>query len=159
MGDIHLPFREDDAEDLYENAPCGYVSTLLDGTIVRVNQTFLTWMGLRVDELVGRKRFQDLLTRGGCIFYETNYAPLLRMQGTVREVAVELVGADGGLIPALINSTLKRDPGGTAILIRTAVFQASDRREYERELLSARRRAEESQARGLQGRQPYPVQE
>lgn len=159
MSDIHIPFREDDAEDLYENAPCGHISTLLDGTIVRVNQTFLTWTGFLVEDLVGRKRFQDLLTRGGRIFYETNYAPLLRMQGSVREVAVELAGADDRSIPALINSTLKRDPDGTAILIRTAVFQAADRREYERELLSARQRAEESKARALQDGQPDSVRE
>src|SRR3954453_9754329 len=30
----------DSAEELYEHAPCGYFSTVLDGTIVRVNQTF-----------------------------------------------------------------------------------------------------------------------
>lgn len=143
MSDEHQPFREDDAEDLYENAPCGHLSTLLDGTIVRVNQTFLSWTGLRSEDVVGRKRFQDLLTRGGRIFYETHYSPLLRMQETVREIAVDFTSADGHLIPALINSNLKRDRDGTAVLIRTAVFLATDRREYERELLSARRRAEE----------------
>src|SRR4051795_9625931 len=31
---------EDDPADLYENAPCGYLSTLPDGTVVRVNGTF-----------------------------------------------------------------------------------------------------------------------
>jgi len=29
------------AEELYEHAPCGYLSALPDGIIVRVNQTFL----------------------------------------------------------------------------------------------------------------------
>ena len=32
---------------------------------------------------------------GGRIYHETHYAPLLRMQGTVREIAVEIVRADG----------------------------------------------------------------
>lgn len=143
MSDIPRPFREDDSEDLYENAPCGHVSTFLDGTIVRVNQTFLTWMGLRSEDLVGRKRFQDLLTPGGRIFYETHYSPLLRMQERVREIAVDFASADAHPIPTLINSNLKRDQDGTPVLIRTAVFLATDRREYERELLEARRRAEE----------------
>ncbi|MDQ1600457.1 MAG: hypothetical protein QOD68_1931, partial [Actinomycetota bacterium] len=35
------PLTPDSAEDLYENAPCGYISTLPGGRIVRVNQTFL----------------------------------------------------------------------------------------------------------------------
>ena len=86
---------EDSADDLYEHAPCGYLSTLPGGLIVKVNQTFLTWTGYGRHELVGRRRFQDLLTAGGRIFHETHYAPLLHMQGSVREIAVEVVRADG----------------------------------------------------------------
>ena len=39
---------DDDVEELYENAPCGYLSTTPDGYIIKVNQTFLRWTGLRV---------------------------------------------------------------------------------------------------------------
>ena len=63
---------EESADDLYENAPCGYVSALLDGTIVRVNRTFLSWTGYQAEELVGRRRFQALFTPGGRIFHETH---------------------------------------------------------------------------------------
>ena len=135
---------EESAEDLYENAPCGYISTLPDGTIVKVNQTFLDWTGHRREDLVGRKRFQDLLTAGGRIFHETHYAPLLRMQGTVREIAVDIVCAGGGRLPALINSVLKMDAHGRPMLSRTTVFNATDRKEYERELLRERQRAEQA---------------
>ena len=138
------PEIEESAEDLYENAPCGYVSALPDGTIFRVNQTFLAWTGHRREDLVGRKRFQDLLTAGGRIFHETHYAPLLRLQGTVREIAVDIVCADGRRLPALINSVLTRDEDGTPRLVRTTVFNATDRKEYERELLRERRKAEEA---------------
>ncbi len=136
--------NDEDAEDLYENAPCGYVSALPDGTILKVNQTFLTWTGHRREDLVGRKRFQDLLTAGGRIFHETHYAPLLRMQGEVREIAVEVICATGGRLPVLINSVLKRDGAGKPLLTRTTVFNATDRKEYERELLRARQRAEQA---------------
>ena len=30
---------EDSTEDLYDNAPCGYLSTLMDGRIAKVNTT------------------------------------------------------------------------------------------------------------------------
>jgi len=135
---------EENAEDLYENAPCGYLSALPDGLIVKVNQTFLTWTGYPREDLVGRKRFQDLLTPGGRIFHETHYAPLLRMQGAVREIAVEVVCADGRRLPALINSVLKKDEAGAPLLSRTTVFNATDRKEYERELLRERQRAEQA---------------
>jgi PAS domain S-box-containing protein len=134
---------EESAEDLYENAPCGYLSTLPGGTILKVNQTFLTWTGHRREDLVGRRRFQDLLTPGGRIFHETHYAPLLQMQGEVREIAVEVICADGRRLPVLINSVLRKDAAGRPLLSRTTVFNATDRKEYERELLRERQRAEQ----------------
>ena len=139
-----MAVEDEDAEDLYENAPCGYISALPDGTIVKVNQTFLSWTGHRREDLVGRKRFQELLTAGGRIFHETHYAPLLRMQGEVREIAVDIVCATGGRLPALINSVLRKDAEGKPLLTRTTIFNATDRKEYERELLRARQKAEEA---------------
>ena len=138
---------ERDIEDLYDNAPCGYLSALPDGTIVKVNQTFLRWTGYERADLVGKCRFQELLTAGGQIYHETHYAPMLRMQGWVREIAVDIVRADRSRLPALVNSTLKNGPDGEPLLVRTMVFDATERREYERELLRARQRAEESEAR------------
>ena len=66
------------------------------------------------------------------------------MQGSVREIAVDLVCADGRRLPVLINSVLKKDEAGTPLLVRTTVFNATDRKEYERELLRARQRAEQA---------------
>jgi serine/threonine-protein kinase RsbW len=131
---------DDSAEDLYEHAPCGYLSTLPDGTIAKVNQTFLTWTGYERDDLVGRRRFADVLSAGGRIYHETHYAPLLRMQGQVRAIALDVVCADGRRLPVLVNSDLRMDAAGEPALIRTTVFDATDRREYERELLRARDR-------------------
>ena len=130
------------AEDLYEHAPCGYVSTLPDGTFARVNQTFLNWTGYSRDELVGPRSLQDLLPLAGKVFHETHFAPLLRMQGVVNEVAFDLVCRDGRLLPVLVNTVQKRDPLGQPLLNRTTVFNATDRRQYERELLLARRKAD-----------------
>jgi phosphoserine phosphatase RsbU/P len=135
---------EDTPEDLFENAPCGYLSTLPDGTIVRVNRTFEDWTGLRREELVGARRFQDLLSPGGRIYHETHYAPLLRMQGVVREIAVEIVRADGTRLPALVNSVLHSDEQGRPQRVRTTVFDATDRRRYEDELLRARRQEQDT---------------
>src|SRR3712207_7744765 len=58
----------------------------------------------RSERLVGVKRFQELLAPGGRIYYETHYRPLLEMQGTVREIAVEIVAADGRRLPVLVRS-------------------------------------------------------
>ena len=98
---------EDSAEDLYEHAPCGYLSTLLDGRIVKINATLLDWLGYRRADLVGRRHFSDLLTVGGRLYHETHFAPLLRMQGEISGIALELKAADGSRLPVLVTSTVK----------------------------------------------------
>ncbi len=138
---------EDDPADLYDNAPCAYLSTLPDGIIVKANRTFLTWTGFPEHALVGRVRFQELLAPGDRIFYETHVSPALMMQDHVREIAVEVVTESGARLPVLANSILKRDVSGSPSVIRTALFDATERRAYERELLASRRRAEASEAR------------
>ena len=58
---------EEDLEDLFENAPCGYVSTRPDGRITKINYTLELWLGYDRDQLTG-KRFQDLLNIAGKIY-------------------------------------------------------------------------------------------
>ena len=133
---------EDSAEDLYEHAPCGYLSTLMDGTIAKINTTLLDWLGHERGDLVGRRTFSDLLTVGGRLYHETHFAPLLHIQGEVSGIALELRTTDGGRLPVLVTSTVKTGDDGRPLLIRTTVFDARDRRAYETELLRARRQAE-----------------
>jgi PAS domain S-box-containing protein len=135
----------EDLEDLFENAPCGYISAQPDGRISKTNQTFAAWTGYGPDQLVGR-RFQDLLNIAGKIYYETHFAPLLRMQGFFNEVALDLVCANGSVLPVLVNAVERRDVAGGLRFIRVTIFNSSDRRRYERELLEARRAAERANA-------------
>ena len=144
------PVGPDDPALLYDRAPCGHLSTRPDGTIVGVNGTFLAWTGYRREDLVGRRRFVDLLPAGDRIYHETHYIPTLHLQGTAREIALDVVGADGRRLPVLINSVLDRDETGRPTGIRTAAFDVTERRRYEQEMLAAKRRAEESEARALE---------
>ncbi|ROP42063.1 PP2C family protein-serine/threonine phosphatase [Saccharothrix texasensis] len=138
---------EDDAEELYDNAPCGYLSTLMDGEIAKVNGTLLGWLGYRREELVGVRRFTDLLTGGGRLYHETHYAPMLRLHGEVRELALDLVAADGRRLPALVTAKVKVGEEGQPLLVRVTVFDARERRAYEQELLAAKREAERERER------------
>ncbi|RFC75110.1 SpoIIE family protein phosphatase [Streptomyces sp. AcE210] len=138
---------EDSAEDLYEHAPCGYLSTLLDGQIAKVNTTLLDWLGYERGDLVSRRTFSDLLTVGGRLYHETHFAPLLRMQGEISGVALEMKTADGSRLPVLVTSRVKTGSNGQPLLIRTTVFDARDRRAYEEELLRARQESERERER------------
>lgn len=135
----------EDLEDLFESAPCGYVSADAKGRITKVNRTLLAWLGHERAQLDGQ-RFQDLLNIAGKIYYETHFAPLLRMQGFFNEVALDLVRADGTAFPVLVNAVERRDDAGGVRFIRMTVFNASDRRRYEKELLEARNAAEQASA-------------
>jgi PAS domain S-box-containing protein len=128
-------------QELYEIAPCGFLSTLLDGTIIKANRTFLDWTGYSLQEVLSKK-FQDLLSIPGEIFYETHFAPLLQLQGIVKEVAFDLVRGNREPLPVLVNSVQRPPEEGGVGLIHSALFDATDRRKYERELLSARRKLE-----------------
>jgi sigma-B regulation protein RsbU (phosphoserine phosphatase) len=123
-------------DDLYENAPCGNLSSMADGTIVKVNATLLGWLGYARDDLSGRKRFGDLLTTGARIYYETHFAPLLAMQGEISGIALDLRTSAGGTFPVLVSSIAGPES------VRTILFDGRGRRAYEQELLRARKVAE-----------------
>lgn len=131
----------EDLVDLYENAPCGYISLSPGAHIVKVNQTLTNWLGSSGEELVG-KSFHELLSFGGRIAFETHLAPLLRLQGFVHELAFDLLRSDGSKIPIIANAAEKRDSEGRHVFTRLTMFKAVDRRTYERGLIEARTRAE-----------------
>lgn len=137
---------EDHPGLLYEQAPCGYVSTDVDGRIVKANQTLLTWLGYDLAELRSRS-LPDLLTPGGRIYHETHCRPLLRMQGSLREIALDLVRSDRSRFPVLLNARLDRTARDDRQVIRYAVFDATERRQYEQALLAAKNEAEASRER------------
>ncbi|NKK66529.1 PAS domain-containing protein [Rhizobium leguminosarum bv. viciae] len=139
--DTQIAMPAEDLEDLYENAPCGYLSLQPDGRIVKLNRTLSTWIGIPAEQLLG-KRLHDLLNTSGRIFYETHFAPLLRMQGFFNEVALDLVTVDGKKLPVLANAMERRAEDGALLFTRVTMFQAAERRRYERELVEARAAAD-----------------
>jgi PAS domain S-box-containing protein len=134
----------DPTEELLDEAQCGYVVIDLQGTIVRFNRTFLSWTGYEGASALAGKKLHELLTVPGRIYFETHLFPLLQMQGFVREIAFDLVRPTGSPLPVLLNCIQKKDQEGRAESIRIVAFDASDRRKYERELLRAKRLADEA---------------
>jgi len=128
------------ASDLFEEAPCGLLVTALDGTILKVNATFCTWVGMPRETLVGATRMQDLFTMGGRIFHQTHWVPTLQMQGSLAEVKLELRHRDGHTVPMILNARRRKRAEGDFDEI--AAFVAEDRNRYERELMNARKKAD-----------------
>ena len=135
-------------DDLYEYAACGLLVTDAAGTIRVVNDTFCQWTGHRREDLIGRRKLQDLLTMGGRIFHQTHWAPLLQIQGSVAEVKLDLIHANGEVKPMILNAVSRLT--GDVVRHEIAAFGAADRHRYERELLLARRRAEDLHTKSME---------
>ena len=130
--------------ELFNHAPCGLLSSTPDGIVTVVNDTFLQWTGHSRASVLGAP-FEQLLTVGSRLFYETRYLPILRLAGEVREAVLTLRCASGASLPVLVNSTTRFGTDATPRLVRTAIFDSTQRHSLERELLQARRAAEASE--------------
>ncbi|HSV84331.1 MAG TPA: PAS domain-containing sensor histidine kinase [Ramlibacter sp.] len=139
------------AEDLYDAAPCGHLLLAPSGQILQVNATFCRWLGHDAADLCGKASLHELFTSGGRIFFYTHLQPLLRMQGSVTEVKLEVRRKDGTLLPMLFN-VVEREWKGKR-LWHAAAFIAEDRHKYERELVLQRQRAEELTEQHAAGQQ------
>jgi phosphoserine phosphatase RsbU/P len=133
-------------DEFFDDAPCGLLCATPDRRITAANRTLAAWLGYAPGDLVGR-RFTEFFSGGGRIHYETHVALLLEANRDVSEWAVDLVTTDGTRMPVLITADIKTAADGSGQVIRMAVLAAWERRSYERELLTERRRAETERAR------------
>ena len=125
---------------LFDQAPFGYLITDNDDVIVRANTTFATSIGTAVGDLVGR-RFRDLLPPGSQLLYETRHLPVLRLNGSVGEVFLEVLNTSGSTLPVLANAATD------GVEVRIGVLPAVERVGYEQQLLLTQRTAESLAAR------------
>jgi PAS domain S-box-containing protein len=135
-------------EFVYENAPCGHMSFLPDGTVFRINRTLLNWIGLDREEIVGKKKFHDVLSVGGKLYYQMVVLPLLNRQGFINEINFDIDLKNGNAFPSLVNAiTIKGDDGKTVVGIIASILKITDRKKYESELLRSKQFAEEERKR------------
>lgn len=138
-------FKHDNIEDLadlYDNAPCGYLSLSSDGHIVKINRTLADWLRWPIGGLIGRP-IHDILSFGGKMAYETHLAPILLMHGSVGEIALDLVDAEQAKIPVIVAGAERRGKKGELLFIRLTMFKAVDRIKFERSLIEAKAKAEQ----------------
>ena len=128
----------------FDALPCGVATFLPDGTLLSTNAALREAVGLAPEEVP--RSVTELLTLPSRIFCQTHVFPLLRAQGAVEEIYLDLRCQDGAKVPALMNARLsEREDGGRVV---EAVFLAMRRRSlYEDEILRARRDAQAAQER------------
>ena len=126
----------EEIEDLYDNAPCGYHSLDEEGVITRMNKTELAWIGYSAAELIGIKRFADLLPPASRDMFEEDFRHL-KQEGFFHDREYDLVRRDGSILPVLASASAIRDPNGRYVLSRITVFDYTERRRIEESLRQA----------------------
>ena len=141
--DKKLALKELELDTFYNHSPCGYFSTAQNGIITKINDTLLGWLGYAKEDIIDQVTWQSMLSVGGKMYFETHYSPLLQMQSFVQEISFEMVKKDNTRLPILINTKQIRDENGNVQVNYSTVFDVSQRKSYEKELLIAKRTAED----------------
>jgi PAS domain S-box-containing protein/putative nucleotidyltransferase with HDIG domain len=119
--------------DLYENAPDGYYSLGPDGTILDVNTTWLKMLGYKRQEVIGKKKFLDLLSEGQKGFFRKNFRTLME-NGSVQDIEYMLLKKDGSYLPIIVGATAIYDENGKFLRTRTIMRDISARTNYKKML-------------------------
>jgi two-component system, cell cycle sensor histidine kinase and response regulator CckA len=138
-------------QQLYDHAPCGYHSLDENGLFIQINQTELIMLGYSRDEIVGCKKFPDLLTPESQKTFLVSF-PQFKQQGWIRDLGFEMVRKDGTILPVSISATAIRDAAGNYIASRSVVIDISERVQFKQERLQAeadRKQAELARERFL----------
>ncbi len=87
---------------LYEQAPCGYHSVDADGRVTRMNETELRWLGHAREDVVGVRRFEELVAPDHLDALRETVGSLSTARAA-GEVEVELVRKDGTRLWVLLS--------------------------------------------------------
>jgi PAS domain S-box-containing protein len=113
--------------DMYNNAPCGYHSLDKNGYFVKINNTELTWLGYTRDEIIGKKKFRDLVTDEGVNKFDKNYPGFLE-RGFVHDLEYDMIKKDGSLLTILLSATAIYDEDNNFQMSRSTIFDISTRK-------------------------------
>lgn len=117
--------------DLYDNAPSGYFSVNASLVITNINQTLLKWLGYQREEVVGKFRYEDLLTEESkktfLASFEKDFEAYER-NGSVSDLEFEYRKKDGGSIPVMVSSVAVLDEDGKFIKSRSSVADYTEQK-------------------------------
>ncbi|MEW6382227.1 MAG: PAS domain S-box protein [bacterium] len=112
-----------------------------DFNILKINRTFLNLLGLRRDEVIGKKCY-DIFPSSEC---HTSHCPLARIFGGEERVEfdAEKLRRDGLIIPSIVTATPFRRPDGEVIGMVEDFGDITERKRMEDRLREERDRAQQ----------------
>lgn len=122
----NLKKAHDEIKDLYNNAPCGYHSLDESGAFTDINDTLLKWLGRSREEVAGKLRFIDILTKNSAESFMSAFQQF-KKEGFSINVELELVRKDGTTFSVIENGTAVFDNAGKFTKSRSATFDNTER--------------------------------
>lgn len=116
----------DEISDLYNNAPCGYHSLDAQGVFLRINDTELGWLGFSRGEVVGKKKFTDVIRENSVPTFQEQFE-ILKKRGWVHDVELQMACRDGTTRPVLWSASTINDEAGNYSMSRDTVFDITER--------------------------------
>lgn len=118
------------AQALYNQAPCGYHSLDIHGIFVSINDTELEWLGYRRDEVVGKLSFRDVIPAADVPLLEARMRKILK-DDALEGVEYRMCRRDGSTFHALLSSSAVRDKDGLFLRSNTTVVDITHRKAAE----------------------------
>lgn len=143
--------RTAEVSDLYNNAPCGYHTLDDSGTIVAVNDTELNMLGYSRAEVMGKLRFESLLSPDSVDEFRRGFNQLIV---TGQPYSGELIcrTKQGVSLPVMLHALLRRNPNGELLCQATLADMTerqSRQRQIERLNQELSKRADEAESANL----------
>ena len=118
------------AQNLYNQAPCGYHSLNADGVYVSVNDTELQWLGYQRHEVIGKKTPKDFVSPRLAQLMDERLHRLIE-QDRLGGAEYEMYRRDGTPFWALVSSSAVRDASGRFLQSNTTVVDITERKTAE----------------------------
>lgn len=119
--------------DLYNYTPCGFHSAGPDGTILKINDTALAWLGYHREDVVGKLKLTDLTAPHDRPALNEAFA-VLQQTGSLSDMQLDMLRKDGTTFPVLLNSSAAFDAAGKFLMSRASVVDLTQQREAEQAL-------------------------
>lgn len=112
--------------DLYNQAPCGYHAVDEEsGMIVQINDTELSWLGYRREQVIGKLRQSDLLTADSAEQYRQEVWPRFLRDRAISDIELDYRRADGSCFTVRMRATALLDPDSGRRLSRNMIQDIS----------------------------------
>ncbi len=128
-------------QDITAQIPCGVLVLNAESLIVSVNPFACTLLEYDASALLG-ERIDRLLSIPSRIYFQTHIFPLITLRKVANELYLNVLTRQRTQIPVLINAVSREQDGTT--LTYLSFIPVYQRRQFEQELINAKKAAEEA---------------